>query len=414
MRQGGIISALALLVVGCSTPAPAGHDAAADMAPLDAAAPDLAVPDIRPDSLPDRRTYHDPHGHVDKFPCNLSMLDKPCTKQSDCGGSDERCLKVAGEAKGYCTCLCTPDNRGTPLINEDTCPGATTQQTSVCRGIKVGSGKRTNVCVRSCKPRLGASDCQPGRSCQPLSLVLTQNYSLPLCLGAACTADKECRVLTGSICSKQLPCPAAETCLPAVPGMPHGACARAGKCDTNSGLCAPHGHGKVTAKVGDPCKSDLDCAGEMSCDSRGGAGRYCVTRGCACAKTLTHAACKAGALCNPLYPGGLCQKACDLTKAQTCRGHKADKLGDLECRAWNNVVQFKGGPSITSAPVCDFGSSAPCVNFKNTGYDCSLLGLKPSNPTAMACRDLSGKLLKDKFDTKGYCLDSTASGPATP
>ena len=43
-----------------------------------------------------------------------------------------------------------------------------------------------------------------------------------------------------------------------------------------------------------------------------------------------------------LYGGGLCQKTCSLTKANDCRGHSADLIGDYECRAWNKIQATSG------------------------------------------------------------------------
>ena len=44
-----------------------------------------------------------------------------------------------------------------------------------------------------------------------------------------------------------------------------GICVKPGKCDLTSNLCAPHSLGKPTAKIGDPCKDDTECAGNMVC-----------------------------------------------------------------------------------------------------------------------------------------------------
>ena len=130
------------------------------------------------------------------------------------------------------------------------------------------------------------------------------------------------------------------------------------------------------------------------------------------ANTLTQAACPAGSECNRIFTTGLCQKSCDLTKASTCRGQSADKLGDYECRDWSKVV-VAGLGLASSGPLCDMGPYVPCssAGLGSTIPSCSFLGNK-GNTTQMSCRDTSGTVLSNIYHPNGYCLDNTSSGSA--
>jgi hypothetical protein len=262
-----------------------------------------------------------------------------------------------------------------------------------------------------------------------------------VCMIPGCSSNAECHVTTSTTCNTQtLPCPSGQLCIPLSSATKNGRCAKPGNCDTKSNLCAAHTLGKSTAKVGDSCKDDTECAGNMvcmfqrdtstylkptgsSCSSgseccsgkcsglsctagtctihyRNG---YCAIQGCTFSSTLTIRACPSGSTCNNVYIGGMCQKTCDLLTASTCRGSSLDKLGDYECRAWNNLyyTTSSGKLYISSVPVCDYGPSMPCTFFQSSGYGCDVVGLSP-NSTSMSCRDLKNTVLS-QYDPTGFC-----------
>ena len=340
-----------------------------------------------------------------------------------CGG-----LSCTQLFSGVSLCLrkCTPDNPSTPLINEDSCPNATTTKAQVCGDLHVGAGQR-NFCLHRCDPALGLSSCPPGLACHPRSAVFSGNISLAVCIYPPCKSDIECPVYLSQTCIG-----AGDTKSCKAPGLPSSAvcgapassaapgdplhCVVPGVCDKKSGLCAPHKQGKAGAKVGDPCKDDRECGGQMRCDmqSTNSTGRvharngYCVIEGCSFSKTLTAFACPAGSVCHHLFYGGRCQRTCDLNQASSCRGHATDKLGDYECRAWNNLSI--GGQPLVSTSICESGDSMPCNMLASSSLDCSSVGLQ-NNPTKMSCRNpANGQQLSNKYDPNGYCLDDTASG----
>ncbi len=176
------------------------------------------------------------------------------------------------------------------------------------------------------------------------------------------------------------------------------------------------GLGKKTAKVGDPCKSDLDCPENGSCieesntytGSIGVAWRngYCVVRYCSWPTSLKEFACPTGSTCNMLYYGGYCFKSCNPTKAEHCRNNASDKGGDYECYNWTTWTT--GGIKVAAEPLCINASSRRCDTLGTS--TCESLGNKP-NAQQMSCRDrYTGKAKASKTDSKGVCLDNTASG----
>jgi hypothetical protein len=403
--------------------------------------------------------------NTDAVKCTKAIVGKACTKAGTECGSGATCLLTSSDgASGVCTCACTPDNSSTPLINEDDCPEATTTKYSQCGSITLSTGKKSNFCFKKCSPTLGKNDCTSPMYCHPRSGASIGLYGNAYCIfSGGCAKDADCYVTNGKTCdttdTTKKCTGTGETCQAMTSNGTAGICAVAGKCDTKSGICDKHAKGKSTAKVGDTCKSDLDCAGTQSCmiefdektylvdagktckaDSdccsnscvsgtcatgapcrlrnRNG---YCMTSGCTFAKTLTIAACDAGSVCNSLYSGGICQKSCLLTVKGTttgsCRGNdysttntKGDYLGDYECRGWNNLSI--GGTAIVSKPVCDFGSQMSCDMLKNSSLDCSSVGAGTSNSTKMSCRgETDNKVKSTKYDATGLCLDDTPSGP---
>jgi hypothetical protein len=258
-------------------------------------------------------------------------------------------------------------------------------------------------------------------------------------------------VVTGEACNPADtdPCGAGNQCIEMTPTT--GVCAEPGTCDTASGLCGAHATEGTPGGVGAPCTSDKQCGEYMSCEreldpatlglldhgqnctssddccgvcqgtcqgscavhARNG---YCLVSGCtfATATDFNEFACPAGSTCNKLFFGGICMKTCDLATAADCRGNAADKLGDFECRAWNNLTI--GGQQLADAPVCDFGDIVPCSLFTGSSLDCSALGTvdpqdpSNSNPTHMRCILLNGSDAPQPLDPQGFWLDDTASG----
>jgi hypothetical protein len=189
-------------------------------------------------------------------PCDPNIIGKSCTESGgECGQSGTCLLTSAG--KGVCGCSCTPDDSSTPLINEDSCPSGTN---SVCIEIEVtgGSSPTINLCARKCNPTLGKNDCQAPLACNPLSARF--NFVDAVCFYDGCTKDSDCPVTLETVCSVKNPtaCASGDTCLALSSGSDVGRCSKAGKCDTASGLCAPHSLGKAGANIGDSCKSDLE------------------------------------------------------------------------------------------------------------------------------------------------------------
>jgi len=166
---------------------------------------------------------------------------------------------------------------------------------------------------------------------------------------------------------------------------------------------------------GQACKDDIECCSNKcqlstctqapcTVDYRNG---YCTIRGCTFAASLPHRACPAGSACNKLFSGGLCQKTCSLTSASTCRNNTLDKLGDYECRAWNNL-SISGIP-LASTSTCDFGTQMSCTFLQASLLNCSNVGTV-LNTTQMNCRNLKNQVLST-YNALGFCLDNTASGP---
>jgi len=405
--------------------------------------PDLAVADAPP--APDANPVDGPTipDGLPALPC-ATVMGTPCTNQGyECGSLATCLLTGEGGVKGVCTCSCAPDDPSTPLINEDSCPLVNSR----CGKVALTGGTTANFCFKTCSPKLGSNDCQGGLSCDPRSGAAIGLYDVAVCMFYGCTTGADCPVTTSTTCTTTSPtsCATGETCLALTGGSTDGYCAKAGQCDLPSGLCNVHTLGQATAKVGDPCKDDTECAGNMHClmqidwstyrkkggqsctdnsdccsgtcqlgtctsglctvDHRNG---YCTISGCAFSSTLTIRACPTGSDCNHLYSSGLCQKSCSLATASDCRGNTADLLGDYECRAWNNLSL--GYVQITQNPVCDFGPAIACDVFGSSStLSCASLG-EQSNPTNMTCRGLDNSIKANAKDPNGFCLDNTASG----
>jgi len=428
----------------------AGPVLAQDIGPDAAPAYDLALPD---QALPDGPTVDAPGGDLppydisgyDGIPTSCAQaVGKHCTSAGTECGLQANCLMLSA-TDGICTCTCTADDPGTPLVNEDTCPEL---NKNICGTVQLSDGTQQHYCFRLCQPKLGANDCDSTISCHPSAEAFTGQVDKTVCLYRGCTMGADCPVLTGQSCNTGSPsCGTGETCLELQEGSAQGLCAAPGNCDAASGLCDKHSTTRAAAKVGDPCKADTDCGEYMSCQiefdpttlggkdhgspcatdtdccgqcSYGGCqgscavharNGYCVVRGCtfATATAFSEFACPTGSSCNQLFWGGMCMKTCDLATASDCRGNAADLFGDYECRAWNNLSV--SGTAISDTPVCDFGDTGRCSLFANVpSLDCTYLGTQ-NNPTDMSCRTLDNVKTGNPKDPRGFCLDDTPSGP---
>jgi hypothetical protein len=333
-------------------------------------------------------------------------MGEGCQKSSECEGAANACLIISStKGSGICTQGCTPDDTSTPLINEDTCPKNWT-----CAGIEMTSGKKSYYCLQECTPSFTKNPCAASSkvACWPSS----NRYARPkgaVCFYSACTSDKDCPVYSDKTCTDSSEC----TSVASDAFCDDGTCARPGNC-TAGGICGKHtGVGKATAKVGDPCKSDLDCPEtgiclEESSSSTGSIGvayrnGYCVIRYCMWPSDLKEFACPAGTVCNNLFYGGYCFKGCQLNDTKGCRGHAADKGGDYECYDWTNWTT--SGTKVATAPLCQNATTTTCDNTT-----CSSLG-DSTNSTNMSCRDrYTGAKKSNAKDPKGICQDDTASG----
>jgi hypothetical protein len=325
---------------------------------------------------------------------------------------------LLGTGVNLCSTSCTPDDLQTPLVNEDSCPDLTS---FVCAAANP-SFPSQHLCLRRCKPAYGTSTCGAGLACHWTSTSYSQSIDEAVCVFPRCTSNKECPIYTATSCSSVgAPCssagvPTGSFCAADETSPTGGSCAMAGICDLGSGLCAPHvstGGGAIGAT----CKDDRDCKSGMRCDrerttsgllhARGG---YCTLEGCAFAASLPQRACPSGSVCNRLFPGGRCFKACKLETASDCRGNPNDKHGDYDCYAWNNLAA--GTVMIADAPTCEPADTYPCDFFAQTKLDCSYLGNYPGNSTQMACRDrATGAVKPAPTSPDGFCLDTTSSGP---
>lgn len=356
------------------------------------------------DLLPDTKPKTD-------LPPADSKLGEGCGSAKDCSKDAALCLMPEGsKGVGICSMECTGDDPGTPLINEDSCPNG-----YLCASFAYTT-KTYYYCLKKCTPSLTKNDCpaSSNRACHPSS-TRYGDLEVAVCWYLKCTDGKDCPVFSDTKCVIDSDC--TSIAADAFCDSSRYLCARPGKCEA-SGLCGNHSYGKATAKVGDPCKNDFDCPPNGECLNEvadpNGIGvswrnGYCTIPGCSFATSLTNAACPTGSTCNHLYYGGLCNKTCKLDAATDCRNNSADKGGDYECYAWNNLVI--GSTNVTAEPVCVNAASQTCDSL-GTKLTCASLGTESGNTTNMDCRDrYTGVVKANKADPNGVCLDDTASGP---
>lgn len=323
---------------------------------------------------------------------------------------------LLGTGLNLCSTSCTPDDPQTPLVNEDSCPDLAS---FVCAPANP-SFPSQHLCLRRCKPAYGPSTCGAGLACHWASTSYSRSIDEAVCVYPRCTGGGDCPVYLSLSCTPgataQCTSVAGAFCASDELSATGGTCALAGTCHQASGLCLPHASTGQGA-IGATCKDDRDCKSGMRCDrQRGVAGQlharngYCTLEGCAFAASLPERACPSGSVCNRLFPGGLCFKACKLETASDCRGNANDKHGDYDCYAWNNLAA--GNVMIADAPTCEPADTYPCDFFAQTKLDCSYLGSYPGNSTQMACRDrTTGSLKPSPTSPDGFCLDTTSSGP---
>ena len=400
MLVGTLLLALGLALGGCSDDGDEGKDGGIK---LDKGA------DMGNDATPDKST-EDQKVTADIKPdaLNVGNMGQGCTKSSECTGAADRCLTMSKEkGASVCSKYCTKDNSKTPLVNEDDCPTG-----FICSDIKMTDGTSKNYCFQKCTPSFTKNPCPASSklSCSPSS-TRYGGTAQAVCFYSACTSNKDCPIWTQTKCVIDLECASVNKdafCL-------SGNCARPGSCKPG-GICGPHTLGKSTAKVGDPCKSDLDCMNNGICleesnsytGSIGPAFRngYCVVRYCQWPTELKDFACPTGSACNNLYYGGYCFKSCNPAKADHCRNNAADNGGDYECYDWTNWTV--SGVKMVKEPICINASTQTCDSLGSSS--CDSLG-DTTNSTKMRCQDrYTGKDKTNKKDPMGICLDNTASG----
>lgn len=332
-----------------------------------------------------------------------SKMGEGCQSRADCSPDAPVCILYDRDGgRGICSVACTPDDPATELLNEDSCSRS---KGFVCGSF--GNDNTSNYCVKVCTPSLTANPCpaSSGQTCAPNSTRYT-DIDTTVCWEAACRNDKECPVVSAKQCATDAEC---QSLLSDNSAFCVGRrCALPGKC-SQGGICAPHTHGKAGASVEDPCTSSFDCPNGAICltDGDGFPNGYCSITGCA--SGILEFACPQGSTCHRLFFGGLCHLSCEQDDATSCRGQAADRGGDYECYAWNNLTI--GGEAVSLTPVCAPTRNQGCDSLGST-IDCSVLATEPSNNSQhMGCRSReTGAVLTDIRDPSGFCMDDTASG----
>jgi len=372
----------AMGLVACGDDSGTGPDASADI---------TALPDVRRDSQA-------LEGGADATPLEHN-IGVGCSESSECLSDSPVCIMWdTTEKRGICSMECTPDNPSTPFAVEDNCPSG-----FVCGEFSY-STDTYYYCLKTCTPSIEENPCpeSSGQTCSPASSAFV-SMGETVCWYGACKSHRDCPVFSAIECTEDARCTeelgSESFCL-------SGYCAFAGNC-TPGGICGAHSHGRAEAKIGDPCASDLDCTNQGFCfgEADGYPNGYCASG--YCDTGLAGFECPAEATCHRLFYGGVCHKRCDQAVAGDCRGVDADKGGDYECYAWDNLT-IADRP-ISEAAICTVVANESCDGLGGD-LDCTVLG-SAGSLTNMVCRDrLSGEVLDDSKDPLGYCLDDSASG----
>ena len=346
----------------------------------------------------------------DKGGTDYAGMGEGCTKGADCKGKDLMCLTISStKGAGVCTFNCIKDDSKTPLVNEDNCTKGFR-----CAALTMNDKSVKNYCLQECTPSFTKNPCPASSkvTCHPSSTRYAQ-VGQAVCFYTACQNSEDCPVFGTKSCYTDNDCKTINKDAFCSDNL----CARPGNC-TKGGICGKHtGVGSTTAKVGDVCASDLDCPENGRCipesskvsTSIGTYFRngYCTVRGCMFGKVLTDFSCPAGTVCNNLYYGGYCFKACSVNSKTDCRNNPKDKGGDYECYDWTNWTI--SGLKVATGPIC-IGASTQRCNTLGTKSTCKSLG-DATNSSNMSCRDrYTGKAKSNPRDPVGVCLDDTPSG----
>ena len=111
-----------------------------DLPVPDLPVPDLPIPDLPIPDMPVKLDGKPMPKDLTLTSC-AKVVGLPCTKSGTQCGPAATCLLISSNGlMGVCTCSCFPDNTATPLINEDTCPGAITTGLSRCGKVSLTGG----------------------------------------------------------------------------------------------------------------------------------------------------------------------------------------------------------------------------------------------------------------------------------
>jgi len=395
-------------------------------------------------------------------------------EDNPCGATDTNsnlCLSLGTETDGsrwgICTCSCTPDDPGTQLVVEDTCPDLAHHQCSselevtinaqckstadctvygpswtceVATGICKGSEA---FCLKFCDPKIGTNTCDGKLTCDPGSGGTWGIFDKAVCSQKGCTTNDRCPIDTGVACNpKTNDCATGQKCLVLdirgdtngctqdadcndanyvcadLEGSKYctykeGRCAKPGQCDTVSGQCdvAPAGLFKAGAKVGDACKADVDCEKNQTClfelDFSAilkKKGATCADNSECCSNNCANGTCGDGGLCTVHYRNGYCT-------TQGCSF--ATTLTQFACDAGSDCNNLYSGGFCQKK--CTLADATSCRNNASDylgDYECRAwnnLAVGTVNVTTGPVCDFGTGMACDTFGTTST-LDCTSVG----